>query len=48
MPAVSFVTHLFVVNPIHDEAKREQVISRAHRMGATASVQVQTIHLWND
>ncbi|KAL1522752.1 hypothetical protein AB1Y20_017724 [Prymnesium parvum] len=45
---LSFVTHLFIVNPIKDPAKFQQVVSRAHRMGAQESVRVETIHLWND
>ena len=45
---LSFVTHLFLVNAIRDPAKLRQVISRAHRMGATGPVLVQTLHMWND
>jgi len=45
---LSFVTHLFLVNHIRDPAKLQQVISRAHRMGATGPVLVQTLHMWND
>mmetsp|Transcript_7966 Transcript_7966/g.20897 ORF Transcript_7966/g.20897 Transcript_7966/m.20897 type:complete len:478 (+) Transcript_7966:269-1702(+) len=45
---LSFVTHLFLVNAIDDPAKRQQVVSRAHRMGATVSVRVETMHMWND
>ena len=44
----SFVTHLFLINAIDDPAKRQQVVSRAHRMGAIASVRVETMHMWND
>jgi len=45
---LSFVTHLFLVNEIHDPALMRQVVSRAHRMGATAPVRVSTIHMWDD
>ena len=45
---LSFVTHLFILNPILDAALERQVVSRAHRMGATGPVTVETIHLWND
>jgi len=43
-----FVTHLFIVNPIKDPGLYRQVVARAHRMGASASVKVQTMVLWND
>jgi len=42
----SFVTHLFIVNEIEDPAVERQVIARAHRMGATGPVTVQTLRLW--
>ena len=45
---LSFVTHLFILNPILDAALERQVVSRAHRMGATGPVLVETIHLWYD
>ena len=45
---LSFVTHLFILNPIEDQALERQVVSRAHRMGATGPVTVEPIHLWND
>lgn len=43
-----FVTHIFVVNPVLDPALFRQVVARAHRMGATAPVSVQTMRLWED
>ena len=45
---LSFVTHLFILTPIQDAALERQVVSRAHRMGATGPVLVETIHLWYD
>ena len=30
---LSFVTHLFILNPILDAALERQVVSRAHHMG---------------
>lgn len=45
---LSFVTHLFMLNEIEDAALERQVVSRAHRMGATGPVIVEPIHLWND
>jgi hypothetical protein len=41
---LSFVTHLFLLEPIDDAALLEQVTSRAHRLGATGPVTVETIH----
>lgn len=43
---LSFVTHLFIVNQIADPAVYQQVVARAHRMGATGPVVVQTLRLW--
>lgn len=45
---LSFVTHLFILTPISEPSKYEQVVSRAYRMGAEASVQVESIRLWKD
>ena len=45
---LSFVTHIFLLEPIHDAALLEQVVSRANRLGATAPVQVETIHVFQD
>ena len=45
---LSFVTHLFILNPILDAALERQVVSRAHRMGATGPVIVETVLLWKD
>ena len=45
---LSFVTHMFLVNPIDDPARLSQVVARAHRMGCEASVRVEPIVLWND
>ena len=45
---LSFVTHLFLINEVSDPAKRQQVVSRAHRMGATGPVIVETVLLWKD
>ncbi|KAH8053711.1 hypothetical protein JL722_9185 [Aureococcus anophagefferens] len=35
---LSFLTHIFLLEPIRDSALLEQVISRAHRVGAVAPV----------
>lgn len=40
---LSFVTHVFLMEPIWDRSVEEQVISRAHRMGATCPVHVETL-----
>ncbi|XP_057976869.1 F-box protein At3g54460 isoform X2 [Malania oleifera] len=40
---LSFVTHVFLMEPIWDRSMEEQVISRAHRMGATRPVHVETL-----
>ena len=37
---LSFATHLFLVKHIDDPALEAQIISRAHRMGATGPVEV--------
>ncbi|XP_043692263.1 F-box protein At3g54460-like [Telopea speciosissima] len=40
---LSFVTHVFLMEPIWDRSVEEQVISRAHRMGATRPIHVETL-----
>ena len=40
---LSFLTHIFLLEPIRDSALLEQVISRAHRVGATEPVLVNTL-----
>ncbi|KAL4600672.1 hypothetical protein ACB092_11G215000 [Castanea dentata] len=40
---LSFVTHVFLMEPIWDKSMEEQVISRAHRMGATRPIHVETL-----
>eukprot|EP00978_Attheya_sp_CCMP212_P003897 scaffold8315_cov50-Attheya_sp.AAC.1 len=45
---LSFVTHIFLLEPIDDAALLEQVTSRAHRLGATGPVCVETVHTWFD
>ncbi|XP_020087288.1 F-box protein At3g54460 isoform X1 [Ananas comosus] len=40
---LSFVTHVFLMEPIWDRSMEEQVISRAHRMGATRTIHVETL-----
>ena len=37
---LSFATHLFLLDQIRDPALESQIISRAHRMGATGPVEV--------
>ena len=41
---LSFVTHMFLLEPIDDAALLEQVTSRAHRLGATGPVVVETVN----
>ncbi|XVE86168.1 hypothetical protein DITRI_Ditri18aG0014200 [Diplodiscus trichospermus] len=40
---LSFVTHVFLMEPIWDRSMEEQVISRAHRMGAARPIHVETL-----
>ncbi|KAK1292171.1 F-box protein [Acorus calamus] len=40
---LSFVGHVFLMEPIWDRSMEEQVISRAHRMGATRPIHVETL-----
>ncbi|XP_012567307.1 F-box protein At3g54460 [Cicer arietinum] len=40
---LSFVTHVFLMEPIWDKSMEEQVISRAHRMGASRPIHVETL-----
>ncbi len=40
---LSFVEHIFLMEPIWDAALEKQVVSRAHRMGAKAPIQVETL-----
>ncbi|VFQ92106.1 unnamed protein product [Cuscuta campestris] len=40
---LSFVSHVYVMEPIWDKSMEEQVISRAHRMGATRPIYVETL-----
>lgn len=42
---LSFATHIFLLERIHDPALRNQIISRAHRVGATGPVQVQLLQV---
>ena len=43
---LSFVTHMFLLETISDAALLEQVTSRAHRLGATGPVTVDTVFCW--
>ncbi|KAJ8602387.1 hypothetical protein CTAYLR_004252 [Chrysophaeum taylorii] len=40
---LSFLTHIFLLEPLRDSALLEQVVSRAYRVGATNPVLVETI-----
>ena len=40
---LSFLTHIFLLEPVRDSSLLEQVVSRANRVGATRSVLVETI-----
>ena len=41
---LSFVTHIFLLEPVEDAALLEQITSRAHRLGATGPVRVETVN----
>ena len=43
---LSFVTHMFLLEPITDAALLEQVTSRAHRLGAKGPVKVDTVNVF--
>lgn len=43
---LSCVTHMYLLEPIEDAALLEQVTSRAHRLGATGPVKVETVNVW--
>mmetsp|Transcript_47799 Transcript_47799/g.94636 ORF Transcript_47799/g.94636 Transcript_47799/m.94636 type:complete len:1169 (-) Transcript_47799:69-3575(-) len=45
---LSFATHIFMLDRVRDPALRNQIISRAHRMGATGPVQVQLVQVCID
>jgi len=38
---LSFVTHVYLLDPIWDKSQEDQVISRAHRLGAKSSITVE-------
>jgi len=38
---LSFVTHVYLLDPIWDKSQEDQVISRAHRLGAKNSITVE-------
>jgi SNF2 family DNA or RNA helicase len=40
---LSFVEYVFLMEPLVDAAHEQQVISRAHRMGATKAVHVEVL-----
>ncbi|XLR07994.1 hypothetical protein HN51_062971 [Arachis hypogaea] len=40
---LSFITHVFLMESIWDRSMEEQVISRAHRMGASRPIHVETL-----
>jgi hypothetical protein len=41
---LSFVTHIYLLEPIEDAALLEQITSRAHRLGATGPVTIETVN----
>jgi hypothetical protein len=41
---LSFVTHIFLLEPVEDAALLEQITSRAHRLGAAGPVTVSTVN----
>ena len=42
---LSFATHIFLLERINNPGLRNQIISRAHRVGATGPVQVQLLQV---
>ena len=42
---LSFATHIFLLERIKDPALHNQIVSRAHRMGATGPVEVTLIQV---
>jgi Helicase conserved C-terminal domain len=40
---LSFVEHVFLMEPLADQALEQQIVSRAHRMGATRPVHVECL-----
>ena len=42
---LSFATDIFLLERIPDPALRNQIVSRAHRMGATGPVHVQLLQV---
>ena len=43
---LSFVTHIFLLEAILDPELLEQIVARAHRLGAGGAVVVETVHLF--
>ena len=44
---LNYVTHVILLEPLYDKSLEEQVISRAHRIGTSHSVQVTTLVMSN-
>ncbi len=42
---LSFATHIFLLERVHNPGLRNQIISRAHRVGATGPVQVELLQV---
>jgi len=45
---LSFATHIFLLDRIKDPALRNQIVSRAHRMGAQGPVKVELVQVATD
>ena len=45
---LSFVTHIFLLERIDDAALLQQVVARAHRLGARGACVVETVHTFLD
>jgi len=45
---LSFATHIFLLDRIKDPALRNQIVSRAHRMGAQGPVRVELVQVASD
>jgi hypothetical protein len=42
---LSFATHIFLLERVHNPGLRNQIVSRAHRVGATGPVTVQLLQV---
>ena len=45
---LSVVKHSYLLEPIEDAGALQQVTSRAHHLGATGPVTVETVNIWQE